>query len=95
MSVLRVAAPVQVGESGQVTNDIFWDPYEDESSTTQQISTVLVVGPTGQSPAVPLPGTGLLPEPIFGAGTAPSAGALVCLVTQATAYRKRSAFGLG
>jgi hypothetical protein len=71
--VLARATGRSVGESGQVTNDIFWDPYEDESSTTQQISTVLVVGPTGQSPAVPLPGTGLLPEPIFGAGTAPSA----------------------
>ena len=70
--VLARATGRSVGESGQVTNDIFWDPYEDESSTTQQISTVLVVGPTGQSPAVPLPGTGLLPEPIFGAGAAPS-----------------------
>ena len=32
--VLARATGRSVGESGQVTNDIFWDPYEDESSTT-------------------------------------------------------------
>ena len=33
---------------------------------------MLVVGPTGQSPPVPLPGPDCCPEPIFGAGAAPS-----------------------
>jgi len=71
--VLARAAGRGVGASGQAANDIFWDPYEAESDAAQQISAVLVVGPSGQSPAVPLPGSGLLPEPIPGAGVPGSA----------------------
>lgn len=81
--VLARASGRSVGGSGEVTDDIFWDPYEEDAAATQQISTVLVVGPSGQSPAVPLPGTGLLPEPIFGAGSPATVSPLVAALEAA------------
>src|SRR6476619_921790 len=44
---------------------VFFDPYDDASEPGQQISSVLVVGPSAPSAAGPLPGSGLAsPEPI-------------------------------
>jgi hypothetical protein len=58
------------GRGGAGSGDPFWDPYEDTDDPGQQISTVLVVGPSGHSAAGPLTGSGLLPvEAVaFGAG---------------------------
>jgi hypothetical protein len=44
---------------------VFYDPYDDTPEPGQQISSVLVVGPSAHSAAGPLPGSGLAPpEPI-------------------------------
>jgi hypothetical protein len=49
---------------------IFFDPYDEETPTGQQISTVLIVGPSPHSPAGPLTSSAsaLIPEPAFGSG---------------------------
>ena len=59
--ILARAATRGHGPAATGAGDIFWDPYDDEADQGQQISTVLVVGPSGQAPAGPLTGSGLLP----------------------------------
>jgi hypothetical protein len=44
-----------------LSSDIYWDPYDDAPELGQQISSVLVVGPSAYSAAGPLPGSGLAP----------------------------------
>ena len=56
--------------------DIYHDPYDDHPDRGQQITTVLVVGPSANSAAGPLTGSGLVPPeavPAFGSG--PTGGA--------------------
>jgi hypothetical protein len=63
-------AAARDGSGAAASSDIFWDPYnDDEPAPGQQISPVLVVGPSIDSVVGRLTNSGLLPdvEPVFGA----------------------------
>jgi len=63
-------AAARDGSGSATSSDIFWDPYnDDEPAPGQQISPVLVVGPSIDSVVGRLTNSGLLPdvEPVFGA----------------------------
>jgi hypothetical protein len=87
--VLARAATRGGGPAAGGSPDIFWDPYDDAADEGQQISIVLVVGPSAQSPAGPLTGSGLLPtegSPFFspiGAPVSPLVAALEAAVPRA------------
>ncbi|MET0865683.1 MAG: hypothetical protein ABWZ98_15240, partial [Nakamurella sp.] len=63
-------AAARDGSGSAAGSDIFWDPYtDDDSAPGQQITPVLVVGPSTDSVVGRLTNSGLLPdvEPVFGA----------------------------
>ncbi len=87
--VLARAATRGGGQAAGGAGDVFWDPYDADADQGQQISTVLVVGPSGQAPAGPLTGSGLLPSESStygspaGSPVSPLVAALEAAVTRA------------
>jgi hypothetical protein len=85
--IARAAARGGSGAAG----DLFYDPYDDASdgAAGQQISPVLVVGPSAHGASGPLTGTGLMRggrslEPVpFGAGPPPARSALAAALEAA------------
>ena len=76
-----------------VSSDIYWDPYDDAPEPGQQISSVLVVGPSAHSAPGPLAGSGLTPpEPNapFGAGPMPHARSPLAAALEAALPRAMS-----
>lgn len=83
--VLARAATRGSGPAAAGSGDIFWDPYDDDADQGQQISVVLVLGPSAQTPGGPLTGSGLFPieEAPFGSALGAPVSPLVAALEAA------------